>query len=345
MSDVYFKKINSNTPVTEIQKITKELLKAIVSKENIELQKIVPLKVHLGEQKNITFLKSDNYEGIIDYLKQSSIETCYMETSVLYGGYRNSREAHKKTAEKHGFNQIPVVFADGEHGELYSEVKIDKNYFTTCKLGKEFDSYSQYIVLSHFKGHILAGFGGAIKQLSMGFASKGGKLAMHMGIKPKIMKWKCKKCNLCQTRCAENAITIGKSPFIDHNKCVGCGACISICPHKAIAKHTLKGIFNLLQGKKFREKLAEYAYAAHTGRKNIYINFAMNITKGCDCEPRKMKPIMDDFGIYISTDPVAIDSACYDAVKERGKAFRGHAQLSYAESIGLGSTKYNLIEL
>jgi uncharacterized Fe-S center protein len=200
--------------------------------------------------------------------------------------------------------------------------------------------------MSHFKGHQLAGFGGAIKQLSMGCAAKGGKLAMHTDIKPRIINRKCKKCNLCKKRCNENAITIDRKSFIDHKICVGCGACVSICPHKAVSIITLKSLYNVfLQGRKFREKLVEYAYAAHKDKRNIYFNFAMTITKGCDCEPKKMDPIMDDFGIFVSTDPVAIDKACYDIAKEKGKVFKGSEQFLYAEKTGLGSATYNLIQV
>jgi uncharacterized protein len=88
----------------------------------------------------------------------------------------------------------------------------------------------------------------------------------------------------------------------------------------------------------------EYAYAAQKGKNNIYFNFAMNITKGCDCEGRKMKIFMEDIGIFASADPVAIDQACYDKVKEKGTAFKGREQLAYAEKIGLGSTEYRLIQ-
>ena len=109
---------------------------------------------------------------------------------------------------------------------------------------------------------------------------------------------------------------------------------------------TLKGIYNaIFKQNDFREKLVEYAFAAQLGKNNIYFNFVMNITKGCDCEGKQMKPIMPDIGIFISTDPVAIDTACYDIVKKNGKAFRGHEQLLYAEKIGLGTMKYELIEI
>ena len=98
-------------------------------------------------------------------------------------------------------------------------------------------------------------------------------------------------------------------------------------------------------GNPFLEKVIEGAFAAQKDKKNIYINFAMNITPGCDCEGKKMKILMDDFGIFISTDPVAIDRACYDMTKERGREFKGFRQFAYAEKIGLGSTEYRLTEI
>ena len=300
----------------------------------------------MESKKNVTFIKPENYAGVIDYLKERNIETSYIETSVMYGGKRYKKELHEKTAKEHGFTQLPIIFADGEHGENYAEVEINKNHFQTFKIGKAFLDFNQIIVLSHFKGHMLAGFGGAIKQLSMGHAAKGGKMAMHMGEKPHIVNRKCKQCELCKTRCNEDALNIGKKSWIDHDKCVVCGACMAICPHKAISVFSVKSILKFVGiGNPFIEKMVEGAYAAQKGKKNIYMNFAMNVTAGCDCEPRKMKPLMDDFGIFISTDPVAVDKACYDMAKERGKKFRGYKTFAYAESIGLGSANYALHEL
>lgn len=345
-SNVYYKKINSSTSTEDIQKISKELLEVIVQKENINLETKIPLKVHFGEKKNQTFIKSENYLGIIEFLKEREIESSYMETSVLYGGQRYKKELHEKTAAEHGFTQLPIIFADGDHGENFADIKINKKHFKLFKIGKEFLNYNQLIVVSHFKGHALAGFGGAIKQLSMGHAAKGGKMAMHLGEKPHIKSKKCVQCNICKTRCNVDALNIGKKSFIDKDKCVGCGACMAICPHKAITIISLKNIFKFLGiGNPFIEKVVEGAYAAQLNKKNIYMNFAMNITPGCDCEPKKMKTLMDDFGIFVSTDPVAIDKACYDMAKDRGKKFRGYKTFAYAESIDLGKTKYSLHEL
>lgn len=345
-SNVYYKKINSETPVKTVQAITQELLQTIITKEKVKLEKKVPMKVHYGEHKNVTFVKSENYEGIINFLEERNIETAYIETSVLYGGKRYKKEVHEQTAIAHGFTQVPRIFADGDHGEDFSEVAINLKHFDTFKVGKAFSEYEQIIVLSHFKGHMLAGFGGAMKQLSMGFAAKGGKMAMHMGEKPRIISRKCIQCNLCKTRCSVDALHIGKRSWINKDKCVGCGACMAICPQKAITPFSLKSIAKALGiGNPFLEKLIEGAYAAAHNKRHIYINFGMNITPGCDCEARKMKTIMDDFGIFISTDPVAIDKACYNMVKERGKKFRGIKQFAYAEKIGLGSTDYTLHEI
>lgn len=127
----------------------------------------------------------------------------------MYGGQRYKKELHAKAAEAHGFTQLPIIFADGEHGEYFAEVEINKKHFKTFKIGKAFLDYDQLIVLSHFKGHLLAGFGGAMKQLAMGHAAKGGKMAMHIGEKPHIVKRKCKQCKVCLKRCNEDAITIG----------------------------------------------------------------------------------------------------------------------------------------
>ncbi len=345
MANVYYREVNSSTSVEEIQQISKELLETIIQEEGIELEQSIPLKVHFGEKGNHTFLRSENYVGIISFLQERNIDTCYIETSVMYGGQRHRKDLHIKTATEHGFTQLPIVIADGDQGEAFDEIEIDKKQFKTCKIGSEFSKYKQLIVISHFKGHRLAGFGGAIKQLSMGHASKGGKMAMHLGTKPHIVNRKCKRCKLCLTRCNESAITIGEKSYIDLEKCVGCGACVSICPHNAVSIISLKSAMSFIGiGNNFQEKLVEYAYAGQKGKRNIYINFAMNITAGCDCEPRNMKLLMEDIGIFVSTDPVSIDKACHDIVAQRGKKFRGSKQFPYAQKIGLGDPIYQLIK-
>ena len=346
MSKVYFKPVSAKATPEEIRNAAGELFNQFINREKISLESVIPLKVHFGEKGNRTFLAPELFDRIIDILQQKGIRSSFIESSVLYGGERFKKENHVRLARKHGFTRLDVVIADGENGEDARDIQTDLPHFKFCSIAGGLADSPQTLVLSHFKGHALAGFGGAIKQLSMGFASKGGKMAMHLGVKPTIWNFLCKKCNLCVSRCQHGAITIGKKSFIDKNKCIGCGACFSICPRKAVSIYSLEGLKNaLFQKRSFREKLAEYAYAAHHNKNNLYMNFATNITAGCDCEPRPMLRCTADIGIFMSLDPVAIDQACLDAASAKGKKFKGSEQLLHGEKIGLGSTQYELITL
>ncbi len=344
MSRVYFKKADSSLKPSEISNCARGLLSALIKRENIQLKQEIPLKVHFGERGNTTFIKPEYCNGIIDYIEKQNKKAYFIETNILYGGERTKKETHIKLAKEHGFTRIPIIIADGEKGEDYYEVEINKKHFAKCKIGKEFSKYSQIIVVSHFTGQMLAGLAGAIKNLAMGFASRGGKLAQHAKvIKPRIKNRACDKCGLCEKRCAVNAITIGEKSYIDYEKCISCAACNAICPKKAIKIILWRSIFHVF-GDRFRERIAESAYAAQKDKEIIYVTFAMNITRECDCDPRTMKPIVQDIGILASTDPVAIDQACYDMVKKSGKKLRGSHILRYAEEIGIGSRNYQIVK-
>lgn len=347
---VYFAPVKDKPSPEEVSETARKLFEALLEREHVTLGKKLALKVHFGEMGNRTFLPAADYNGIVDLLEEQGSSCCYIETCVLYGGKRFRAEEHRKLAQSHGFTRLPVIIADGESGEEQTLHPISGKHFRTCSLGRAFDDFPQVIVCSHFKGHALAGFGGALKQLSMGFASKGGKLAMHMGIKPKIRNWLCKRCGVCQKRCQAGAITLGRAKGevsrIDHEKCLGCGACFSACPHHAVSILSLRGLSGVFfQKRRFREKLAEYAAASHSGHRNIYLNFALSITRGCDCEPRPMFPLIPDIGIFASLDPVAVDQACWDACAERGRKFKGTEMLEHAEKAGAGSRSYELIRI
>ena len=345
MSKVYFIAVNNKDAQTA-SRAARKLLETLIAEEKVILGDKIPIKTHFGEKGNRTFIKAAAYDGVIDFLQEQGKADRFLETTVLYGGKRFKRDSHLELAAEHGFTRLPVEIADGESGEELYQVDVNLKHFKKCTIGKAFDRYKQVLVLSHFKGHALAGFGGAIKQLSMGFGSKGGKLAMHMNVRPRIRKWLCKRCGMCVSRCQANAITLGKKPCIDHSKCLGCGACFSVCRHHAVSILSWKGLLDaLFKGKFFREKLVEYAYGACQNKQHLFLNFAMNITRGCDCEPLPMKACIDDIGIFASLDPVAVDQACWDMAANQGKKFKGVEQLAYAEKIGLGKRAYELVTL
>ena len=340
MSKVYFIK-NSESDYDQLGKDALELLKKVVLETGHQFEKEVPIKVHFGEKGNKTFIPSRCYEEIINYLKENGVSPYYIETNVLYNGSRTTTERHIETAKSHGFTQIPIIIADGDIGTEYDEIEINKDYIKKCRIGKGYGKYKQFIVMSHFKGHIAAGFGGALKQLGMGFAARGGKLEQHSGISPAVDVEKCVSCGICVKKCNFSAITIQGTAAIDESKCIGCAGCIAVCPKAAIENTTW-------MGSHFLEKLAEYAYGATKDKDVIYITFVHNITEECDCLGIHMEPILGNIGILAGKDPVALDSACLDLVqKSSGKKLfeKGRESLRHAEKIGLGTMDYQLIEI
>ena len=267
-------------------------------------------------------------------------------SSPLYvsGNYRYALGRWTGDGPRAWYATSGAASSDGEHGEDFRDVVIGMKHFESCKVGRLLAEHPQILVIAHFKGHILAGFGGAVKQLGMGCAARGGKLTMHHTSKPKIVARKCKNCGKSAEMCPVGAIyEKGRSHRIDLDKCIGCASCIAVCPYKAVrVRWTSINLF-----KTFGERLAEYAYAAQHGKRNIYMSFAFNITRNCDCMGRKLKVILPDLGVFASTDPVAIDQACLDLIDERAgkKKFGGRHTLEYAEKIGLGSRKYELVRL
>jgi uncharacterized Fe-S center protein len=339
LSKVYFIK-NLESDYDRLGKDALELLKKVVSETGYQFEKEVPIKVHFGEKGNKTFIPAKCYDATIGYLKEKGVSPSYIETNVLYRGSRTTTEHHIKTAESHGFNQIPIIIADGDIGTEYDEVEINKEYIKKCRIGKGYGQFKQFVVFSHFKGHIAAGFGGALKQLAMGFAARGGKLEQHSGISPVIDAKKCAACGICAEKCNFSAIRTQDTAVIDESKCIGCAGCIAVCPKGAIE--------NTWGGAHFLEKLSEYAYGASKDKDIIYITFVHNITKDCDCTGTHMKPITGNIGILAGKDPVALDTACLDLVqKNSGKKLfeNGRQSLIHAEKIGLGTMKYELIEI
>lgn len=339
MSNVYFKKVESKD-YNAFSMAARELMELLVREENHVFSKIVPIKVHFGEKGNETYVPSDCYLDVIDYLKSNQIDSAYIETNVLYRGARTTATSHKAIALEHGFNQLPIIIADGEYGEAYIEVPIDKPYIKSCKLGEAFGNYEQIIVMSHFKGHASAGFGGAMKQLAMGFGSRGGKLAQHSGINPYVVADKCVSCGECLTKCDVHAIEMKETAIIDAEKCVGCAGCIAVCPVGAIR--------NNWDGQNFKEKIAEYAYGAQLGKDHIYISYLMNITEDCDCMGQPMHLVAKNIGVFASKDPVAIDAACLDMLQQNhgSKIFEGGREsIVHGVKIGLGTDQYHLVEV
>ena len=162
-SKVYFSREISSQKVLELYK---KLGKELVGR--------VAVKVHSGEKGNQNFLRPDFWESII-----TEVGGTVVECNTAYAGERNTTEKHKKLIEYHGWSKkYPVEILDAEGEDLVLEIPegkvIKKNY-----VGKGIEKYDSMLVLSHFKGHPMGGYGGAIKQLSIGVASSYGKAYIH----------------------------------------------------------------------------------------------------------------------------------------------------------------------
>ena len=320
------------------KEISPAKLKAAYARLNFKPKGKLAVKVHFGEDGNENYIPPALLKDLVTGLKGT-----FVETNTLYGGSRSDSKTHIATARKHGWGYAPIEILDTD-GE--TAVPYKGKYFSKVLLGKTMANYGSFLVISHFKGHGGSGFGGAIKNLAMGFASPNGKKAQHSGQFPTINK-KCTKCGICIRNCPVGAI--GADYVIDRKKCIGCGKCVEICPYAAIdsAPASTKGIA-------FQEKLAEYARGVTAGGKFTYINLLMNISAACDCRAGAPAPFMGDVGLLASNDPVALDQASFDLVNKAAgieDAFKhetgvsGVPCLEYAAAIKLGSRKYRLVEI
>ena len=156
------------------RKISPEKVLEIYNRLGIELKGNVAIKVHSGEAGNQNFLRPPFWKPIIDNVKGTVVEC-----NTAYDGQRNTSEKHLKLIQKHGWSDyFDFDLLDQEGPDLEIEIPdgqvIKKNY-----LGKNIEKYDSMLVLSHFKGHPMGGYGGALKQLSIGCGSSYGKAYIH----------------------------------------------------------------------------------------------------------------------------------------------------------------------
>lgn len=259
---------------------------------------------------------STGEKGAKGYLKADligsfvqSLKGTIVECNTAYDGERNTAEDHMKVAEEHGFTS----FAEVDIMDAEGEIKIPVNNGKHLKydlLGSHFDNYDSFVNLAHGKGHAMGGFGANLKNQSIGFASRDGKAYIHSCGKTKSPR-------LCW---------MSKHEQID-----------------------------------FIESMAEAAtavadYLKEQGKPIVYITVMNALSTSCDCDANQDDPVMEDLGIVASLDPVANDQAFIDMIwaskdpgaaklKERIDSRLGREILPYAESLGLGSCEYELVEV
>ncbi len=332
------------------QKRLPELLDKSNAAQCIERDDLVAVKIHFGESGGDGFIKPASIRPILAMIRGVKGNAFLTDTNTIYHGMRSNSVDHLKIATNHGFTQsklqTPIIISDGLRGNDYIEVEIDGTHFKKVKIATGIEQANSMITVSHFKGHILAGFGGAVKNLGMGCGAKIGKFEMHSGASPNLNEDKCTGCGACVKVCAHGALEVVAGKVVmDRNKCAGCGDCILACHFKAFSVEWNQNTA-LVQ-----ERLAEYAAGALKGKRAFHINFANHITENCDCMGISEAPLVPDMGIFASDDPVALDQACLDMLEDRhGDALKKlhpnideTVQLAHAEKMGIGTRDYNLI--
>lgn len=317
---------------------SEDLEKILAALDFSKLGSRVAIKVHFGEKGCNTYIDPELARKVFKKIKSLTKEAKLVECNVLYKGSRTNAADHIATARSHGFD-MPIEILDGEFGKDSIEIN-------GCKIGKGVENFDSLVVLTHFKGHMAAGFGGSIKNVGMGLGSRAGKLDMHSTIRPSVNRDKCAGCGVCIQNCNAEAICFEENKAkIDETKCEGCAMCIAVCESRAVNVPWHGGT-----PKRLQEKMAAYAGAILSRFPGaFFINVLQNITPECDCMGIEQKPMMEDVGILASNDIVAIDKASLDLANEysRGRFSKINSidkenQIKAAVASGLGTAEYTL---
>jgi hypothetical protein len=371
-SKVYFTNMRANANMNLLQKLDHLLRKAGI--ENIDFKnKFAAIKLHFGEPGNVSYLRPNFAKVVADTIKELGGKVFLTDCNTLYVGRRKDALEHIDAAYENGYNPFTtgcqIIIADGLKGTDEAYVPVPNGeYVKEAKVGQALMDADIIITLSHFKGHEMTGFGGAIKNIGMGGGSRAGKAEMHCDGKPVVKEELCIGCGACQRICAPGAPKIEKKKaHIDKDICLGCGRCIATCPVNAIVPTAWNS------GEMVCKKMAEYAAAILHGRPNFHISLIVDVSPFCDCHAENDAPIVPNLGMLASFDPVALDKACADLVNkapvlqgsmladniasnpsEAAKHDHFHnvspntdwiSCLEHAEKIGLGSCTYELIKV
>ncbi|HHS14332.1 MAG TPA: DUF362 domain-containing protein [bacterium] len=355
MEKVYWIKIHDQeSSIIRAEKV-RRLIERSGMLNGFESEDMVGIKLHFGEKENDTHIAPAWVRPVVEELKKRGAKPFLTDTCVLYRGQRHNAVDHLMLAYRHGFTVknlgAPVLIADGLLGNNEREVAVAGELFQRVALASAALEANGLVVMSHVTGHISTGMGAAIKNLGMGFASRKGKLRQHSVMKPAVSPKKCTGCGVCIEWCPADAIRMdGDKAVIDEKKCIGCGECLTVCRFHAV-KHDWR-----MNERELQQRMAEHALGVVKGRekKISYLNFLTSITKDCDCFGKKQDPVIPDIGILAGRDPVAMDMAGLDLIERlTGKQLEAYSypdthprwQIEHAEKVGLGSCRYELVEV
>ena len=335
--------------------------------------KFVAIKMHFGELGNISYLRPNYAKAVVDVVKELGGKPFLTDCNTMYPGSRKNALEHLECAWENGFYPLstgcPILIGDGLKGTDDIAVPVvGGKYVKEAKIGRAVMDADIFISLTHFKGHEMTGFGGAIKNIGMGCGSRAGKKEQHSSGKPQIHADTCRGCRMCMRECANNGLVFNeetKKMSIDMDNCVGCGRCLGACNFDAISfiDDTAVELLNY--------RMAEYTKAVLDGRPHFHISLIVDVSPHCDCHSENDAPILPNIGMFASFDPLALDQACADAClaaeplhnsklgdnmadphfhdhhdhfKNTTPESEWRSCLEHAEKIGVGSREYELVD-
>lgn len=336
--------------------------------------KFAAIKLHFGELGNISYLRPNYAKAVADVVKEFGGRPFLTDCNTMYPGSRKNALEHLECAWENGFTPLsvgcPILIGDGLKGTDDMSVPVSGcEYVKEARIGRAVMDADVFISLTHFKGHEVTGFGGAIKNIGMGCGSRAGKTEQHSDSKAQIDEELCRGCLACQKECANDGFefdAVAEKMRVNIENCVGCGRCLGACNFDAIS-------FDFdAAGELLNCRMAEYTKAVVEGRPCFHISLVVDVSPNCDCHGENDVPILPDLGMFASFDPLALDQACVDACL-KAEPLAGsqltdnmakddfvdhydhftnttpesdwHTCLAHAEKIGLGTRQYELIKI
>ena len=268
----------------------------------------VAVKLSTGEAGNNNYLKPALIKELVQKVKGTIVEC-----NTAYAGARNTTEAHRQLIKEHGFADIAEVDIMDSDGVLHLSVQGGKHLKENI-VGSHVENYDFMMVLTHFKGHPMGGFGGALKNIAIGVASSDGKANIHTA-------------GALQKACGWQSVEEGRFMKLsgpDHN---------AFIESMAEAATSVSDYFD-------------------HGKRMLYLSVMNNMSVDCDCVAHPAEVDMKDIGILASLNPVALDQACVDLIYkapdghsliERIQSRNGELILEHAQDIGFGERHYRLV--
>jgi uncharacterized Fe-S center protein len=349
-SRVYFRELQDNSSAREQARAVGSLYQAAGVSNCISRRDLVAIKVHVGEKGNTTHVRPELLAELVRRVKRARAFPFLTETATLYRGQRDNGVKHILLAHGHGFSiervGAPFILADGLVGNTEAEVRLPDG--ESVRVAKEILAADALLVVSHATGHPGTGMGACIKNLGMGLASRAGKMRQHSAVMPEIIPERCQNCGKCRRWCPAGAILEREGvSHILSQKCIGCGECLAVCRFDAVRYDFGRDSAEL------QRRMARHAMGVVLGKqgKCFFFNVLVDMTKDCDCFNVAQSKLLGDIGILASHDPVALDKATLDLVRERAGADLGAmsypqldpmVQILEAERLGMGSSSYTL---